>query len=69
MNKSTLKEFLKGTKNNYTVEISSGNNENIIFCGTYSNLKKQNADLLKETVVSWDVVEMEDESLTIGIMI
>jgi len=66
-----LKEFLKGTRNNHHVEICSGSNDNIVFSGTYKELKasdffRQNRE---EIVTSWDVVEMEDDTLEIGIMI
>lgn len=65
----TVKEFLKGTKNNYYIEISEGTNENIVFSGTYAELKKSRKDLLLEKVISHDVVPMSDNTLEIGIMI
>lgn len=65
----TVKEFLKGTRNNYYIEITEGNNDNIVFKGTYAELKKSHKTLLAEVVLSWDVVEMEDKILNIGIMI
>ena len=66
-----LKEFLKGTRNNYHIEITRGSNDNIVFAGTYKELKasaffKENYN---EIVTSWDVVEMSDNTLDIGIMI
>ena len=66
--KQTVKEFLKGTRNNYIIEIgySNFNNE---FSGTYEELKKTRTDLLKEFVLSWDVIEYDDGLLCIGIMI
>lgn len=65
----TVKEFLKGTRNNYHIEISEGTNENIIFSGTYAELKQSRKDLLQEVVLSWDAVEMADNTTDIGIMI
>ena len=65
----TIKEFLKGTRNNYHIEISEGTNENIIFSGTYADLKQNRKDLLLEVVTSWDAVEMADNTTNIGIMI
>lgn len=65
----TIKEFLKGTKHTYHVEISQGTNDNIVYSGTYAELKKQRKDLLTEIVTSYDVVEMADDTLNIGIMI
>lgn len=68
MNNQTVKEFLKGTKNNYLVSISSGTNENIVFQGTYAELKDRK-DLLCGIVTSWDAVPMADGTTEIGIMI
>lgn len=65
----TIKDFLKGTRNNYHVEISEGTNENIIFLGTYAELKQNRKDLLSEVVISWDAVKMADNITNIGIMI
>ena len=65
----TIKDFLKGTRNNYHIEISEGTNENIIFSGTYAELKQTRKDLLSEVVISWDAVEMADDTTSIGIMI
>lgn len=65
----TIKDFLKGTRNNYNIEISEGTNENIIFSGTYAELKRNRKDLLSEVVTSWDAVEMADNTINIGIMI
>ena len=65
----TIKDFLKGTRNNYHIEITEGNNDNIIFSGTYAELKRNRKDLLSEVVVSWDAVEMADNTKSIGIMI
>lgn len=67
----TLKEFLKGTRNNYYIEICCGNNDNVVFTGTYKELKasaffKENAG---EIVTSWDAVPMADGTTDIGIMI
>lgn len=66
-----LKEFLKGTRNNYHIEISAGNNYNVVFSGSYQELKasqffKENAG---EAVTSWDVTPMADGTKDIGIMI
>ena len=69
MKDQTIKEFLKYTRNNYYIEITSGNNWNVIFSGTYAELKKNRKDLFNEIVTSWDVVEMADNTLDIGIMI
>lgn len=65
----TIKEFLKGTRNNFHIEITEGNNDNIIFEGTYAELKKSRKDLLSEIVTSWDACEMADGTTDIGIMI
>ena len=64
----TVKDFLKGTRNNYIISISRGTNENIVFEGTYAELKKRK-DLLCEIVISWDAVPMADGTTEIGIMI
>lgn len=66
-----LKEFLKGTRNNYHIEISAGNNDNIVFSGTYKELKTSDFFLQNQTkiVTSWDAVEMDDDTIDIGIMI
>lgn len=64
----TVKEFLKGTRNNYIISISSGTNENIVFQDTYAQLKKRK-DLLCEIVTSWDAMLMADGTTEIGIMI
>lgn len=68
MNK-TIKEFLKGTRNHYHIEITEGNNDNIIFKGTYAELKKSRNDLMQEIVISWDACGMDDGTIDIGIMI
>ena len=65
----TIKDFLKGTRNNYHIEISECTNENIIFSGTYEELKQNRKDLLSEVIISWDAVEMADNTTEIGIMI
>ena len=69
--KMNLKEFLKGTRNSYHIEISQGNNDNIVFFGTYKELKE--SDFFKENeleiVTSWDVVELDNGKMDIGIMI
>lgn len=65
----TIKDFLKGTHNNYHIEISEGTNENIIFSGTYAELKRNRKDLFSEVVTSWDAVEMANNTTNIGIMI
>ena len=66
-----LKEFLKGTRNKYHIEITQGNNNNVVFSGTYKELKE--SDFFKENageiVTSWDAVEMDDNTIDIGIMI
>ena len=71
LKEQTLKEFLKGTRNNYYIDITSGNNDNVVFTGTYKELKasdffRQNQN---EIVTSWDVVPMADGTKIIGIMI
>lgn len=71
LKEQTLKEFLKGTRNNYHIEITAGSNDNVVFAGTYKELKasvffKENYNKI---VTSWDVVEMSDSTLDIGIMI
>ena len=65
----TVKEFLKGTRNNYHVNITEGNNYNVIFDGTYAELKANRKDLLAEIVTSWDATPMADGTTDIGIMI
>ena len=35
----TVKEFLKGTRNGYHINITQGNNDNVVFDGTYAELK------------------------------
>lgn len=65
----TVKEFLKGTRNKYHIEISKDTNENVIFSGTYAELKANRKDLLTEIVTSWDAVPMADGTTDIGIMI
>lgn len=62
-------EFLKGTRNHYIVNISEDTNENVVFEGTYAELKKERKDLLDAKVNSWDALPMEDGSTEIGIMI
>lgn len=65
----TVKEFLRGTKNKYIINITRDTNENPVFEGTYADLKRFRKDLLGERVRSHDVVPMADGSLEIGIMI
>lgn len=65
----TVKEFLKGTRNNYHVNITQGSNDNVIFDGSYEELKKNRKDLLAEIVTSWDATPMADGTTDIGIMI
>lgn len=65
----TVKEFLKGTRNNYHVNITQGNNDNVVFNGTYTELKENKKDLLTENVTSWDAVPMANGTTDIGIMI
>lgn len=65
----TVKEFLKGTRNNYHVNITQGNNDNVVFDGTYLELKANKPKLLAEIVISWDTVPMADGTVDIGIMI
>ena len=65
----TVKEFLKGTRNNYHIEITEGTNENVIFSGTYGELKKSRLELFGKIVISWDAVEMADGTTDIDIMI
>lgn len=66
-----LKEFLKGTRNNYHIEITAGNNDNVVFAGTYKELKASEfyKDNAGEIVTSWDVTPMADGTSDIGIMI
>lgn len=64
----TVKEFLKGTRNNYIVTVGYTDDVDE-FNGTYEELKKTRKDLLTEVVTSYDVLEMEDNSLVIGIII
>lgn len=65
----TIKEFLKGTQNSYHIEITEDTNDNVIFSGTYAELKANRKDLLEKVVTSWDAVPMEDDTVDIGIMI
>ena len=65
----TVKEFLKGTRNNYHVNITQDNNDNVIFDGTYAELKANRKDLLAEYVISWDATPMADGTTDIGIII
>ena len=65
----TVKEFLKGTQNNYHVNITEDTNDNVIFSGTYAELKANGKDLLEKVVTSWDAVPMADGTTDIGIMI
>lgn len=65
----TVKEFLKGTRNNYHVNITQGTNDNVIFDGNYAELKANKKDLLAEYVISWDATPMVDGTTDIGIMI
>ena len=65
----TVKEFLKGTRNNYHINITEGNNDNVVFDGTYAELKANRKDLLEKVVTSWDATPMADGTTDIGIMI
>ena len=65
----TVKEFLKGTRNNYHINITEGNNDNVVFDGTYVELKANRKDLLGKVVISWDATAMADGTTDIGIMI
>ena len=65
----TIKEFLKRTRNNYHVNITQGNNDNVVFDGNYAELKANRKDLLTEIVTSWDAMPMADGTTDIGIMI
>lgn len=65
----TVKEFLKGTRNNYHVNITQDTNDNVVFNGTYAELKANRKDLLAEYVTSWDAVPMAEGTTDIGIMI
>lgn len=69
MEQKTVKEFLRGTRNNYVVVISRDTNDNVVFDGTYAQLKATRKDLLNEKVTSWDAVPMADGTTEIGIMI
>lgn len=69
LKEQTLKEFLKGTRNNYYIAISYGGDD--VFTGTYKELKasaffKENVNSIVE---SWDVTPMADDTLEIGILI
>ena len=65
----SVSDFLKGTRNNCIINISEDTNENVVFEGTYAELKKDRKDLLDAKVNSWDALPMEDGSTEIGIMI
>lgn len=65
----SVSDFLKGTWNNCIINISEDTNENVVFEGTYAELKKDRKDLLDAKVNSWDALPMEDGSTEIGIMI
>lgn len=63
-----MKEFLKGTRNHYTVRVYISGEEHAAFEGTYKELKaskffKANAG---EIVTSWDVTPMADNTLDIA---
>lgn len=66
--RETVKEFLKGTRNKYLVEISFGS-DSIAFSGTYEEFKKSGKEYFDYLVLSWDVAEYEDGTLSIGILI
>lgn len=66
MNTQTIKEFMEGTPKNYTIEITEGTNDNILYRGTFGKMpEKYNNNI----VTSWDAVEMADSTIEIGIMI
>lgn len=65
----TVKEFLKGTRNHYHVNITRDTNENVVFDGSYAELKVKRKDLFMENVRSWDATPMADGTTDIGIMI
>lgn len=71
MTKSTVKEFLKGTRNNAQIVISCGDSD--IFNGTYKDFKKAGKGFFDCVALSWDVVECVDDAgkefLCIGITI
>ncbi|MBO5373668.1 MAG: hypothetical protein J6A75_13265 [Lachnospiraceae bacterium] len=64
-----IREFLKGTRDNHIINISEDTNENVVFEGTYAELKTIRKDLLCATVKSWDALPMADGSIEIGIMV
>lgn len=65
----TVKEFLKGTRNKYRISIALDNNDNIVFDGTYAELKENGKEFLQKIVTSFDAVPMADGTVDIGIMI
>lgn len=67
--RQTIKKFLKRIRNNYHIEITEDTNDNVIFSGTYAELKANRKDLLEKVVTSWDAVPMADDTTDIGIMI
>ena len=60
MKESTVKEFLKGTRNNAQIVISCGDSD--IFNGTYKEFKKAGKDFFDCVVLSWDVVDCVDDN-------
>ena len=57
---------MEGTPKNYTIEITEGTNDNILYRGTFGKMpEKYNNNI----VTSWDAVEMADSTIEIGIMI
>lgn len=71
MNKSTVREFLKGTRNNAQITISYGDYD--VFEGTYSEFKKAGKEFFDCVVLSWDAVDCVDDAgkefLCVGISI
>lgn len=65
----TVKEFLRGTRNNYHINITQDTNDNVVFDGTYAEFKANAKELLREYVISWDATPMADGTTDIGIMI
>lgn len=64
-----VEEFLRGTPDNYHINITQDNNDKVVFDGTYAELKANAKELLREYVTSWDATPMADGTTDIGIMI
>ena len=64
-----VEEFMRGTPDNYHVNVAQDTNDNVVFDGTYAELKVNAKELLREYVTSWDATPMADGTTDIGIMI